>query len=247
MVIRFARFLDHRGFFTEHYRDSDISRHEGLECLREVQFRQMNESFSRAGTIRGMHFQWNPFMGKLVRPVTGRLIDLILDIRKGSPTFGRMIAYDMPSRMDDEFAEWIWVPPGFAHGVLFTEDTLIEYFCSAEWSPGCEAAISPLSPDLDWSLCDPSLKAIFDEIAATTQRITDKDRLAPGVSAWADDPRSTQFLYGPPSRRLGEESSALQADRGQQTRGAGRTAPGEEAGRSADPSPRGGHLLFEPL
>ena len=196
-VIRFARFRDHRGFFTEHYRASDLGGHPELAEFRGIHFCQMNESFSRTGTIRGMHFQWNPFMGKLVRPVFGRLIDLILDIRKGSPTFGRMIAQDMPAALDTEFAEWIWVPPGFAHGVLFPEDTLIEYFCSGEWSPGCEAAISPLSPDVDWSLCAPSLKAIFDRIAATTERITNKDRLAPGVAAWAADPRSENFLYRP--------------------------------------------------
>jgi dTDP-4-dehydrorhamnose 3,5-epimerase len=196
-VIRFARFRDHRGFFTEHYRESDFHGHEGLGGLRGVRFLQMNESFSRAGTIRGMHFQWNPYMGKLVRPVFGRLIDLILDIRKGSPTFGHLIAYDMPARLEAEFAEWIWVPPGFAHGVLLPEDTLIEYLCSGEWSPDCEAAISPLSLDINWSLCSPSLKALFDRVAASTERITKKDRLAPGVRAWADDPRSAHFPYGP--------------------------------------------------
>jgi dTDP-4-dehydrorhamnose 3,5-epimerase len=199
-VIRFARFRDQRGFFTEHFRASDISDQDGLESLRGVQFPQMNESFSRAGTIRGMHFQWNPYMGKLVRPVFGRLIDLILDIRKGSPTFGQMIGYDMPARLDAEFAEWIWIPPGFAHGVLFPEDTLIEYLCSGEWSPNCEAAISPLSRDIDWSLCPPALKATFDRIANATDRITAKDRQAPGVSEWEDDPRSENFPYDPSDR-----------------------------------------------
>ncbi len=72
-VIRFARFQDHRGYFTEHYRESDFA---DLDFLRGVHFRQMNESFSRAGTIRGLHFQWDPYQGKLVRAVTGRLIDL---------------------------------------------------------------------------------------------------------------------------------------------------------------------------
>jgi dTDP-4-dehydrorhamnose 3,5-epimerase len=196
-VIRFARFRDHRGFFTEHFRESDFSSHLGLEYLRGVRFCQMNESFSRADTIRGMHFQWNPHMGKLVRCVSGRMIDLVLDIRKESPTFGRMVAHDMPGRLDSEFSEWIWVPPGFAHGNLFTQDTLIEYFCSGEYSQGCEAGISPLSQDIDWSMCAPSLKAKFDHVAAATELITSKDRHAPGVSAWANDPRSANFLYGP--------------------------------------------------
>ena len=112
--IGFARFRDHRGFFTEHFRESDVAGDERLAGLRGVRFSQTNESFSRTGTIRGMHFQWNPFMGKLVRTVFGRMVDLVLDIRKGSPTFGRMIAYDMPSRLEDDSAAWIWVPPGFA-------------------------------------------------------------------------------------------------------------------------------------
>lgn len=194
-VVRFARFRDHRGFFTEHFRESDVANHKRLSCLRGVNFVQTNESFSRSGTVRGMHFQWNPLMGKLVRTVFGRMIDLVLDIRKGSPSFGKMIAYEMPGRLEDDFAEWIWVPPGFAHGNLFTEDTVIEYFCSGEYSQGCEAGISPISADIDWSLCDPELKAKFDRVAFTTERMTNKDRMAPGVSAWAQDPRSENFIY----------------------------------------------------
>jgi dTDP-4-dehydrorhamnose 3,5-epimerase len=197
-LIRFARFQDHRGYFTEHYRASDVHARPDLESLLGVRFLQMNESFSRRGTIRGLHFQWNPYMGKLVRCVSGRLIDLILDIRKGSATFGKVIGYDMPGRLDAEYGEWIWVPPGFAHGFLVpTEDTLVEYFCSGEWNPACEAGISPMSPDLDWSLCDPNLKADFDQVAATTHRMTSKDRLAPGVWDWSNDPRSDHFLAGP--------------------------------------------------
>src|SRR5262245_47207438 len=84
-VIRFARFRDPRGFFPEHYRGSDLEGHWDLEDRRGVGFCKMNEGFSRTGTIRGLLFQWNPVMGKLVRPVFGRLIDLVLDIRKGPP------------------------------------------------------------------------------------------------------------------------------------------------------------------
>lgn len=191
-VIRFARFKDHRGYFTEHYRASDFA---GLDHLRGIDFRQMNESFSRAGTIRGLHFQWNPYQGKLVRAVSGRLIDLVMDIRKGSPTFGRIIAQDLPARLDDDHSRWIWVPPGFAHGMLLVEDTLVEYLCSGEYNPKCEGGISPFSGDIDWSLCAPDLKAAFDRVAATTDLVSEKDRAAPCVSAWADDPRSSHFMY----------------------------------------------------
>jgi dTDP-4-dehydrorhamnose 3,5-epimerase len=195
-TIRFARFVDHRGYFTEHFRESDFRTNAQTAFLRDVRFVQANESFSRAGTIRGLHFQWNPYMGKLVRTLRGHLIDVALDIRKGSPTFGKLVAHDMPSRDEEAFNEWIWVPPGFAHGTVLLEDTLIEYFCSGEYSPGCEAGISPLAEDLDWSLCDPGLAATIRDVAATTTLMTDKDRAAPSVGGWAADPRSDNFVYG---------------------------------------------------
>jgi len=195
-TIRFARFVDHRGYFTEHFRESDFQTSEQTAFLRGVRFVQANESFSRAGTIRGLHFQWNPHMGKLVRTLRGHLIDVALDIRKGSPTFGKIVAHDMPSRGEEAFNEWIWVPPGFAHGTVLLEDTLIEYFCSGEYSPGCEAGISPRAADLDWSHCDPGLAATVRDIAASTSLMTDKDRDAPTVAGWAADPRSDNFVYG---------------------------------------------------
>ena len=85
-VINFGRFGDHRGYFTEHYRKSDFESRLDLEFMRGIDFTQCNESYSHQGTVRGLHFQWNPYMGKLVRPLTGHLIDMVLDIRKGSPT-----------------------------------------------------------------------------------------------------------------------------------------------------------------
>jgi len=194
-VFRFARFRDHRGYFTEPFRKSDLQTDSRVSCMRGVEVVQMNESFSQAGTVRGLHFQWNPYMGKLVRTIHGHMVDLVLDIRKGSPTFGNMIAYDMPSDRDKEFNEWIWVPPGFAHGNMFLEDTTIEYLCSGEYSPGCEAGISPLSEDIDWSLCDQQLKDVFDEIAPHTRLITDKDKNGHSVSAWEHDERSGNFVY----------------------------------------------------
>lgn len=134
-------------------------------------------------------------MGKLVRPVYGRMVDMILDIRKGSPTYGKIILYDMPVAQTDAYGEWIWVPVGFAHGNFFPEDTLIEYCCSGEYSPGCEGCISPLSDDLDWSLCDRELKKIFDGLVATRLSISDKDRSGLSVNRWSRDPRSEHFIY----------------------------------------------------
>ncbi len=192
-VIRFARFCDHRGYFTETFRQSDFAKQ--LPFMKGVQFTQTNESYSKAGTIRGLHFQWNPYMGKLVRTLTGHLIDLALDIRIGSPTFGKIVAHDMPSRPNGDSNEWIWVPPGFAHGTLLLEDTSIEYFCSGEYSPGCEAAVSPIAKDIDWSLCDASLRDTFHRIAGTAPLMTDKDRDGLTVSQWAKDERALQFEY----------------------------------------------------
>ena len=151
-VLRFARFSDHRGYFTEHFRLSDFQNHPELGFLREVQFVQCNESLSRPGTLRGLHFQWNPYVGKLVRAVAGRLVDLVLDIRLGSKTLGKILAYDLPAAPERDFADWIWVPPGFAHGTLFPhgpEVSVIEYFCTGQYNPACEASISPLAPDIE--------------------------------------------------------------------------------------------------
>jgi len=194
-VIRFARFSDSRGYFTETYRRNDFAARDDLGSLQQADFVQANESYSRPGVIRGLHFQWNPYMGKLVRTLAGRMVDLVLDIRKGSPSLGKIIAYDMPASPDAEFSEWIWVPPGFAHGNFFTEPTLIEYFCTGQYSPGCEAGISPLAADLDWSLCQPALKELFDQIAQQPV-ISDKDRHGLTLQQWLADPRSEQFLFG---------------------------------------------------
>lgn len=194
-VIRFARFPDDRGYFSEHYRFSDFESGPAASFMNGVRFLQANESFSRPGVVRGLHFQWNPFMGKLVRTVRGHMIDVVLDVRKGSPTYGKIIAHDMPVRGDEPHSEWIWVPPGFAHGNTFTEDTVIEYYCSGEYSPGNEAGISPIADDLDWSLCDPALADQFRSIASETPLMTDKDRNAFTVASWTSDSRSENFQY----------------------------------------------------
>ncbi len=194
-VVRFARFRDDRGYFTEHYRRGNFQDHPDTGFLRDVRFLQCNESFSRKGALRGLHFQWNPYMGKLVRTISGRMLDIVLDIRKGSPTLGKALLYDMPQNSNAEEQEWIWVPPGFAHGNIYPEETTIEYFCSGEYSPGCEAGISPCAADIDWSLCDPSLKALFDSLASTTTLVTDKDRDGFTMESWLADERSEHFTF----------------------------------------------------
>ena len=195
-VIRFARFCDRRGYFTEHYRRGDFKDHPEMTFMKDVEFVQCNESYTQKGTVRGLHFQWNPYMGKLVRTLTGRMIDMVLDIRKGSPTFGKIILYDMLADHKADYQEWIWVPPGFAHGNFFTEDTMIEYLCSGEYSPGCEAGISPLAKDIDWTVCEPTLKDLFDSIAPLTSLISDKDKNGLSINEWNCDERSNNFIHG---------------------------------------------------
>lgn len=197
-VVRFGRFRDSRGYFTESYRLGDLARHPDTAFLREVRFLQINESFSRAGVVRGLHFQWDPPMGKLVRAVRGRVVDLALDIRVGSPTLGRIVARDISEDADADHGEWIWVPPGFAHGFFCTTDCILEYLCSGEYSPGNEAGISPLAPDIDWSLCDPALKRAFDEVTGggpAEAIMSEKDRNALTLNGWLAGERSTHFQY----------------------------------------------------
>jgi len=190
-VIKFARFADHRGYFSELFRHSELFHLPETFFLHGCEFLQSNESYSLKNTIRGLHFQWNPFVGKLVRTVAGRMIDLALDVRKKSPTFGKIIAYDMPTNPEGSYGEWIWVPPGFAHGNFFTTNSLIEYHCSGEYAPEFEIGISPFANDIDWSICDPHLKEEFNQI--TSPLITEKDKYGMALSDWKNDDRASFF------------------------------------------------------
>lgn len=194
-VVRFARFADARGYFSETFRRGIADSHPDLEFLRDIRLPQTNESFSRARVIRGLHFQWGPPMGKFIRTVHGRMVDIFLDVRLGSPTFGKIAMYEMASPVDRPYGEWIWVPPGFAHGNFFSTDTHIQYMCTEEWKPGSEGGVSPLAPDFDWSLCDPALRAEFEALVGSGAVIADKDRNAPSLSDWKSDPRAQNFIY----------------------------------------------------
>ncbi len=193
-IIRFARFKDHRGYFTEHFRASDLLDNKELSSLKNQTFVQANHSHSKKNVIRGLHFQWNPFMGKLVRTLKGHMVDIVVDIRKESPTYGKVIAYDMPADEEREYDEWIWVPPGFAHGNYFKEDSAIEYFCTGEYNGSCEAGLSPYSDDLDWSLCDENLRKEFNNLKEKFI-ISEKDEKAMSFKEWDEDKRSDNFKY----------------------------------------------------
>lgn len=194
-IVRFEKFGDHRGYFTELFRESDFTKHSKLVFLEQFKFVQANESYSKRGAIRGLHLQWNPYMGKLVRTINGHMVDMILDIRLNSPTFGKIILYDMQMDRHNNWGEWIWVPPGFAHGNFFRKDTIIEYLCSGEYNPNCEAGISPLSKDIDWFLADKRLKREFDKMASSTRSISDKDKNGLTLDQWSRSKNANNFRY----------------------------------------------------
>lgn len=191
-IIKYAKFGDDRGYFSETFRLSDLKQVAGFE---DFNFKQANESYSTKNVVRGLHFQWSDGMGKLVRTISGRMIDIALDIRKDSPTFGKIIFYELRQDHNDDIGQWIWLPPGFAHGNFFTEDTLIEYFCTADYNPECERGISVLSPELDFSLVDSSLKKEFDSIIKKAPLISDKDRNGLTIAAWKNDSNFSQFVF----------------------------------------------------
>ncbi len=192
-VIRFAKFLDFRGYFAETLRMSDIETLPELNFLKPYPIVQMNESFSRKNVIKGLHFQWDPPLGKLLRTVQGHMVDMVLDIRNGSPTLGKIILYDMPASREEDFNEWIWLPPGVAHGSFFLEETVTEYFFTATYNSAAEAGICPLSPDLDWSLADPQLTGQYAALQKQEFLINDKDRNAASFQGWMSDKRSKNF------------------------------------------------------
>jgi len=189
-LINFERFTDKRGFFTETFRVSDFINNE-LKCFPNG-IMQANESYSRRNVLRGLHFQWNPNMGKLVTTITGHMVDLVLDLRQGSPTQGKIMAFNMPANSTDGTTSWIWVPEGCAHGNFFLEDSYIEYFCSGSYNGECEAGVSHFAEDIDWSICDPKLKNLFADLKDSFIA-TSKDINGLSVKQWLAREDAKQF------------------------------------------------------
>lgn len=154
LLITPRRFGDHRGFFSESY-----SRKAMAEAGVTMEFVQDNHSLSaQVGTIRGLHFQAPPHaQDKLVRCGKGSLFDVAADIRKGSPTYGQWVGYELSF----ENGRQLLVPAGFAHGfVTLQPDTEIIYKCSDYYAPETEGALIWNDPDIgiDWPLAgDPVL------------------------------------------------------------------------------------------
>lgn len=199
-VIKFKRFHDQRGYFTETYREDDFYGIDEMAFMRPFEFLQFNETYSHKNTFRGFHFQWNPFMGKLVRCISGHLIDMALDIRKDSPTYGKVVAYELKGNPKDTHSEWMWVPPGFAHGALLLKESYLQYLCSGTYNPRCEGVIAPIAEDIDWSICNPKVhrkikKAFEDDIL-----IKERDLGGMTVKEWFKTKDAERFMH-----MLGEE------------------------------------------
>lgn len=140
-------FGDARGFFFESYNRRAFLDATGCD----VDFVQDNHSRSARGVLRGLHYQIRQPQGKLVRVTVGRVLDVAVDVRKSSPTFGRHVAFEL----DDKDKRMLWIPPGFAHGfVVRSEYAEFLYKTTDYWAPEHERCIAWNDPDLgiDWSL-----------------------------------------------------------------------------------------------
>ena len=149
-------FNDARGYFFESYSERDFNAQ-----VREIHFVQDNESKSSYGVMRGLHFQRPPFtQSKLVRCVRGAVLDVAVDIRKGSPTYGQHVAVELTEDNHRQF----FVPRGFAHGfAVLSEEAVFQYKCDNFYHPEADGGISILDTSLgiDWRI--PTDKAILSE------------------------------------------------------------------------------------
>ena len=159
-IVKPTVFTDQRGYFFESY-NKEVFLKYGID----QNFVQDNESKSAKGVLRGLHFQKPPFaQGKLVRVIKGAVLDVAVDIRKSSPTYGQWASITLT-----EDNKWMyWIPPGFAHGFVTLEDeTVFFYKCTNVYNKASEGSILWNDPDLniDWAVKNPLL--------------SDKDKVAP--------------------------------------------------------------------
>ena len=149
-------FQDARGYFFESF-----SQREFEEKVGPVHFVQDNESMSTYGVMRGLHFQRPPYtQTKLVRCVSGRVLDVAVDIRQGSPTYGQHVAVELTAENHRQF----FIPKGFAHGfAVLSETAVFQYKCDEFYHPEADAGISILDESLgiDWRI--PTDKAILSD------------------------------------------------------------------------------------
>jgi dTDP-4-dehydrorhamnose 3,5-epimerase len=167
VVIEPRVFGDARGFFFESFNHDKLAQH-GLQ----PQFVQGNVSSSTRGVLRGLHYQWPKPQGKYVSVVEGEVWDVAVDIRRGSPHFGRWTAVVLSA----ENKRHLWIPEGFAHGfVTLSERAVFSYLCTATYDAGADAGIrwNDARLAIDWPVTDVNL--------------SDKDARAPFLDEVADE------------------------------------------------------------
>ncbi len=156
VIIEPKVFGDNRGYFFESWSQRDFN-----EQVRAVKFVQDNESKSCYGVLRGLHFQKGEYaQSKLVRVVRGRVLDVAVDIRRGSPTFGKYVSVELTAENHRQF----FVPRGFAHGfVVLSEEAIFQYKCDNFYAPQAEGALAWNDPDIgiEWGI--PMDKIILSE------------------------------------------------------------------------------------
>ena len=168
-------FPDERGLLLQSWVRKDLEA-EGIPST----FQQAIQTSSKRGVVRGLHFQWDPAMGKLVRCIHGAILDVVVDVRPGSKTFGDHAAVELTGRNH----RIIWVPPGFAHGTFAVEDdTIVLYECTTGHALGNEGGIlwNDRALGIEW----PGISTIVSE----------KDRVAPTLAEWRADPRFARVRY----------------------------------------------------
>lgn len=159
-------FKDARGYFLETYRKDQFQKH-GLP----TEWMQDNQSYSTSGILRGLHFQTGEFaQAKLARVITGKVVDVCVDLRKGSPTFGKHHAVILDSVLHN----MLYIPKGFAHGFAVLEDAVFSYKCSNYYDKESEGGIIWDDQELriDWKVPHPIL--------------SDKDKLWPGINEFKE-------------------------------------------------------------
>ena len=166
VIIEPRIFKDDRGYFFESF-----SQREFEEKVCKTTFVQDNESKSSYGVLRGLHFQKPPFaQSKLVRVIKGAVLDVAVDIRKGSPTFGQYVSVELTGENHRQF----FIPRGFAHGFsVLSEQVIFQYKCDNFYSPQSEGAIAWNDPDLniDWRI--PAEKVVLSEKDSKHPRLKD--------------------------------------------------------------------------
>lgn len=154
-------FGDNRGYFFESFSQRDFDEKVAPILGHTIHFVQDNESMSSYGVMRGLHFQRPPYtQSKLVRCVKGAVLDVAVDIRKGSPTYGKHVAVELTEGNHRQF----FVPRGFAHGFAVLSDTAVfQYKCDQFYHPEADAGISILDESLgiDWQI--PTGKALLSD------------------------------------------------------------------------------------